>query len=160
MPAPACDPLGSGCGGPIDPPYVSLSKDSIYVLDGDKALKALLPSGTLTDVRSLPGTATARAAFSVSPDDSPIAVAVINYGQGSSKLFVENLRGGGHVDVMTSSGTVYWPVGWHGGKIVLASGKVYGGTPLNPYSASGYALVDPTAGAKPSPIGNGDCTPS
>ena len=158
MPAPAC--AAASCGAPIDPPYVSLSNDAIYVLDGDAALKAVLPNGTLTNVRSVPGTAKERAAFAVSPDDSQIAIAIITYSPGSSKLFVENLRGGGHVDVMTSSGTAYWPVGWHQGKIVLASGRVDHGTLLNPFNAIGYALVDPTAGAQPTPLGTGDCTPS
>jgi hypothetical protein len=96
----------------------------------------------------------------VSPDNTQIAVGVIDFSSSSGSIYVENLSGGGHANVLTSSVPYYWPVGWHAGKIVLASGPAYGVNPLNPYGAYGYALVDPTAGAKPAALGKGDCIPS
>lgn len=164
LPAPACPPA-SGCGGPIDPQYVSTTKSNVYVLDGDASVEAVGPGGSLSKVRTIPGSSTNRAAFAVSPDDSRIAVGVINFGagtlSGSSNVFVENLRGGGHVDVLSApAGTVYWPVAWRNGKIVLASGRAYGRTVGNPYGASGYALVDPVAGAQPTPLSSTDCVPT
>jgi hypothetical protein len=160
MPALAC-PVANGCGGPIDPPALSTTKSNVYLLVGDDSVESLGPGGSLTKVRTIPGTAANRAAFAVSPDDSRIAISVIDFGAGSSKVFVENLRGGGHIDVLTSpQGSVYWPVAWRGGQIVLASSRAYGATALNPYGASGYALVDPVAGPKPTPISSTDCVPT
>lgn len=160
LPAPAC-PAASACGGPIDPPSVSTTKSNIYVLVGDASVESLGPDGSLTRVRTIPGTPTNRAAFAVSPDDAQIAVGVIDFASGSSRVFVEKLRGGGHVDVVTSpAGIVYWPVAWHGGQIVLASGRTYGGTVLNPYSATGYALVDPVAGTQPTALSSPNCVPT
>lgn len=150
LPAPACPSIN--CTGPLDPPYVSTSSDAVYVLDGDRDVKVLGPDGSLTRVTS---TRTAgRAGFAVSPDDSLIAVG------DASGVYVEKLHGGGHVDVMASNDPVYWPVGWHAGKIVLAYGHQYLAHSQNPYQASGYALVDPDVGAKPMPLGTGDCVPS
>jgi hypothetical protein len=164
---PPC-PNAAGCG-PIDPPYVGTSKNTVYFLDGDATVRALAPNGSVTQVTKIAGTTTARAAFAVSSDDARIAVGVIDYSSAQTgslssaptgRLYVENLRGGGHIDVLTSSGPYFWPVGWHAGKIVLASGPAFGGTKSNPYGASGYALVDPTAGARPAALGTGDCVPS
>jgi hypothetical protein len=138
-------------------PYVSTSKTKIYVLDGDETVKVLAPDRSLTKVTSIPGSATTVAAFAVSPDDSQIAVGVSVFGSRKFSLYVENLRGGGHVDVYGGAAPFYGPIGWHAGKVVLAS--VSNNTLLNPYTASGYALIDPNAGAQPVAMGAGDCAP-
>ena len=156
---PCHPPPPSGCA-PIDPPYVSTTNDKVYFLDGNTTVRSLAANGSATKVTTIPGTATAVAAFAVSPDDTQIAVGVIDSSSSSSSIYVENLSGGGRTNVLTSSVPYYWPVGWHAGKIVLASGPAYGANPLNPYGAYGYALVDPTAGAKPAALGKGDCIPS
>jgi hypothetical protein len=161
MPVADCT-AATGCVLPIDPPYVSTSNDKVYFLDGNTTVRSLAANGSATKVTTIPGTGTAVAAFAVSPDNTQIAVGVIDFSSAPKKgsLYVESLSGGGHTDVLTSSGPYYWPVGWHAGKIVLASGPAMGGTRLNPYGASGYALVDPTAGARPVALGTGDCIPS
>lgn len=151
-------PPASGCGSGFDLPYVSTSKTKIYVLDGDRNVRIVSPDGSTAIVTSVPGTTADRAAFAVSPDDNLIAVATINFALPLTSLYVENLRGGGHVDILHAIPSVYWPIGWRNGKILLAhSGD---GGVLNPYGASAYALVDPTAGAKPVRLGTGDCVPS
>ena len=161
-PVPACPPAEnvslSGCGAGFDFPYVSASKTKIYVLAGDATVKLLAPDGSLNRVTSIPGTATVRAAFAVSPDDSQIAVGVEDFGPVNFSLYVENLHGGGHVDVFRGAVPFYWPIGWHAGKVVLASASNVARS--NPYGASGYALIDANAGAKPVPLGNGDCVPA
>jgi hypothetical protein len=159
MPAPACPP-GSGCGGPIDPTYVSTSNDSVYVLDGDNNVDVIAPDASLRKVATIPGGSMIRSGFAVSPDNSMLAVGEIDFARGVSTVYFEKTGGRAHVDVFTSTNPVYWPVGWHGGEIVLAYGHVYGATTLNPYDASGYALVDPISGAKPTSLGAGDCVPS
>jgi hypothetical protein len=142
-----------------DPLYVSTSKSHIYVLDGDATVRMLAPDGSLTTVASLPGTGTARAAFAVSPDDSQIAVGLIDFKSLTSTLYVEQFRGGGRVDVFTKSGGYFnWPIGWRGSQIVLATGPNTG-TFRNPNEASGYALIDANAGAQPVALGTGDCLP-
>jgi hypothetical protein len=145
-------------------PYLSTSKTTIYFLDGDSTLRAMAKDGSVTKTGSLPGSARARVAFAVSPDDQRIAVAVIDYSvpSVSENLYVDNLRGGARIDMLTATkAPYYWPVGWHGGKIVLASGPAYGGwADANPSGASGYSLLDPTAGAQPAAVGPGDCVPT
>jgi hypothetical protein len=137
-------------------PYVSTSKTKIYVLDGDKTIRWLSPDGSAPVVTTVPGSITSHAAFAVSPDDSRIAVGVIDFPSGTFSLYIENLRGGGHVDVFGGAAPFYWPIRWRAGKVLLASGW----SGLNPYGAVGYALIDPVAGAKPIPLGKRDCIPS
>jgi hypothetical protein len=56
--------------------------------------------------------------FAVSPDDQRIAVVVDDYtaGGASTRLYVEDLNGGGnHLDLFSENGArTLWPVGWHG----------------------------------------------
>jgi hypothetical protein len=147
-----------GCPGPADPLHVSTSRTHVYVLDGDVNVDMLAPDGSLTKVTSVVGTETVHSIFAVSPDDSELAVGQIDSVSGKFSLYLENLHGGGHVDVFAGAAPTYWPVGWHAGKVVLATASI--GTLLNPYGSSGYALIDPIAGAQPTALGNGDCVPS
>ena len=159
-PARACHPPPPGGCVRIDPPYVNTSNDKVYFLDGDTTVRSLAANGSVTKVTTIAGTVSGLATFAVSPDDTQIAVGVIDFSSLSGSIYVENLSGGGHTNVLTSSVPYYWPVGWHAGKIVLASGPGYTPNPLNPYGAHGYALLDPTAGARPVALGTGDCIPS
>lgn len=151
-------------GKPTDLPYVSTSETHVYFLDGDAKLMAAGPDGAVSTVRSLPGTPDVHAAFAVSPDDARIAIALIDYSAQPIRetLYVERLAGGGRMDMTTAAGKYYWPVGWHGGEVVLATGPAVneGSVPSNQYGATGYATVDPTAGAQPVPVGPGDCVPT
>ena len=92
-----------GCLGPMDPPYVNTTKAHIYVLDGDATVRMLGLDGSMTQVTSVAGTAKARAAFAVSPDDSQIAVGVIDFSTSSNRLYVEKLGGGAHLDLFTTT---------------------------------------------------------
>src|SRR5258708_23829945 len=64
------------------------------------------------------GTGSRRSMFAVSPDDQRIAVIVNDYNSGgaSTRLYVEDLNGGGnHLDIYSQSGAkTLWPIGWHG----------------------------------------------
>jgi hypothetical protein len=143
-----------------DPPYVSTSKTHIYVLDGKSTVSMLSPDGSLKKVASIPGTDNTRAAFAISPDDSLIAVGLMDFSSLTTKLYVERLGGGGRVDVFSAPGPYfYWPVRWRNGKIVLATGP-NSESFANPYHGTGYALIDPIAGAQPVALGSGDCIPS
>jgi hypothetical protein len=147
-----------------DLPYVSTSTTHVYFLDGDSTIRAIAIDGTVTKASSVPGTAAIHAAFAVSPQDDRIAVALIDYSAQPIKetTYVANLDGGARVGLFTSTTGYYWPVGWHDGKVVLANGPAVsdGSVPPNQYSATGFALVDATAGAQPALIGPGDCVPT
>lgn len=62
------------------PPTVSTTNDALFYLDGNSALMRLQPGGTPVHVRDLPGTASVRVAFAVTPDDKRIAFATLTYG--------------------------------------------------------------------------------
>jgi hypothetical protein len=157
-------PPGFATRKATDLPYVSTSKTRIYFLDGDATVRAIARDGTVTQVASIPGSAAVHAAFAVSPRDDQIAVGLIDYSQQpiTETAYVANLDGSGRVDLFTSTGSYYWPVGWHAGQVVLALGPAIsdGSIPHNQYSATGYALVATTAGARPAPLGLGDCLPT
>src|SRR5205814_6116706 len=108
------------------------------------------------------------AAFAVSPDDSQIAVSVLDFTVSPVHVTVyTDVLGGGHKRVIYQSTSNYvWPVAWHNGLLVLA--HAYGpfeesiaqAAPArgNPYSAVSYHLVDPTTGDRK--VLMGTCTVS
>jgi hypothetical protein len=152
---PPASPCPSGqCGGPATANYqlpeTSVSATHVYFLDGESDLKSLSPSGTVSLIRHLDVQANSNVAFAVSPDDRRIAIAVITYGTAGStapfglRLYAEDLLDGANrTEVFTSAAVVEWPVGWHAGKVVLASGGPGVFTGFNPYGAIEYHLVDP-----------------
>ncbi len=151
---------GGGPGGgasAVPLPPVSASRTRLYVLDGDRRVLSLSPSGAVAPVTRLPGGPGVRAAFAVSPDDRRIAVGVLTYsptpghaglyrlGTARARLYVEDLRGGHRVALATPPGVYAWPVGWHDGALILAldSRPDIQNTTPNPYGATGgFALVD------------------
>ena len=153
-----CGPMS--CPPPLEPPYVSTSKDRIYVLDGDSTIKEVGLNGTSRTVMSLKVPPKVRAAFAVSPDNRMVAVALIDFRDSTnSVVYVEPLGGGQRINLTTSSTVGYWPIGWRDGKVVLATGSIYLPGIPNPYSALAYALLDPIAGAQPKLISPHDCIP-
>ena len=141
-------------------PETGHSSTRVYFLDGEADLKSLSPAGTVTLVRRLDLPANTNIAFAVSPDDSRLAVGQLTYGAAgatpafSLRLYVENLTDGkNRVDLFMSNTAAEWPVGWHGGKLVVAVGKpgVFAG--FNPYGAIEYHLVDPDTGNRQALIG-------
>ena len=124
-------PVGCGQGmGALAAPPVSASNDKVYFRDGDSKIRSLTPAGATADVTTVPGGPSRITAFSVSPDDTRIAVVVEDLSNPSSialQLYVEDLVGGGHHSVIYTSTatpgkspTTLWPMGWHAGKLVLA----------------------------------------
>ncbi len=117
-------------------------------------MKFLKPDGTTGQATRVPGGRRSLAAFSVSPDDRRIAVSVLDYSISplpTLRLYAEDLaRGTNHVELPVTASKSAWPVGWHGGKLVLAVGSDQ--APIfspNPYNAlEGYRLVDPSTGTQ------------
>jgi hypothetical protein len=105
---------------------VSTSNTRVYFMDAQGAVHFLGPAGDTGTATTVPaGSASRRSMFAVSPDDSRIAVIVddFNSSGASTRLYVEDLKGGGnHVDLFSESGAFsLWPIGWHGtNNLVLA----------------------------------------
>lgn len=160
-------------------PVVSTSATRVYYLDGDAQIRALTPDGTTAAIVKLEASGQVHAAFAVSPDDRRIAVTTIDY-QGAPPrrhLYVSDLNGANRSEVSVSGNAYVWPVGWHEGNLVLASGDANAATVLspdgvhpwcdssagpctadNPYSAvHGFELVDPKTGTRLANLGSDQC---
>lgn len=132
-------------------PETSVSATRVYFLDGEADLKSLTPAGKVAQVRHLDVVANSNVAFSVSPDDHRIAVAIISYAKTASgpafslRLYAEDLAGGNRTEVFSSNSVAAWPVGWRAGDVVLAIGQPGVFTGFNPYGAVEYHLVNPAS---------------
>ena len=139
---------------------VSASSTRLYYLDGDSSVMFLRPDGTTGAATTISLDSNSAAAFAVSPDDSRIAVAVITYPYpAKTRIYVEDLTGGGHhVDLFTSGSVLEWPVGWHQGHLVIAVG--INAPPQNAfdgfiYAFSGYHIADASTGTRLATICDG-----
>lgn len=139
---------------------ISASSTRLYYLDGDSSVMYLRPDGTSGAATTISVDTNSAAAFAVSPDDSRIAVAVITYPYPArTRIYVEDLAGGGHHVDLFSSGTVLeWPVGWHQGHLVIAVGA--NSAPQNSfdgfiYASSGYHVADASTGTRLATICDG-----
>ncbi len=105
---------------------VSESNARAYFMDAQGVIHYLAPNGDSGRATSVPApTASQRSTFAVSPDDRRIAVVVASYTatQAATRLYVEDLNGGGsHVNLFSETGArSLWAVGWHGANnLVLA----------------------------------------
>ena len=121
----------------IELPYVSASSSRVYYLDGDQSVRWLKPDGSSGAATQVPGSALIHATFAVSPDDSRIAVALLDYSASPVALtvYIEDLAGGGHHKVIfTSTNHYVWPIGWHAGQLVVA----YLGPNVAPFKSKVY----------------------
>lgn len=144
---------------------VSTSNSAVYYLEAQGGVTRLLPDGEVQQAASVPApTASRRAMFAVSPDDQKIAVVVADFNASgaSTRLYVENLDGTGHVDLFSETGAyTLWPVGWHGtnnlvlGKIAACTqgGGPFVGTPVELH------VVDPATATRRFTIGSSTCPP-
>src|ERR1700716_2643712 len=131
------------------PAALSHSYPRVCFPDGPTATRYLGRDGSTGLATTIPTpTAKTRAVFSVSPDDQRIAIAVFDWSHAGpmiSTVSVRDLRGGQSVEVERAETLYGWPVGWHGGNLVLARIPALGGAP-NPNAAQAYALVNPSTG--------------
>ena len=157
---------------PLELPYVSTTRTGLYYLDGDQVVRELRLDGmqaVAQPVTKLQVGAGAEAVFAVSPDDSQIAVSVIDFSRSPVHvlLYTDTLAGG-HPRVIFESDTDYvWPVAWRQGLLVLAHGYgpyledalKAGPAQDNPYWAISYHVVDPTNADRKALVGEA-CTVS
>lgn len=117
-------------------PYVSTSNSRVYYLDGDRNVRYLKADGTSGLAATVSGGPQVHAAFAVTPDDSRIAVALLDYALSPVQLtlYVEDLSGAHHSVIFTSNSHYVWPAGWHSGQLVVA----YLGPSATPFNSKTY----------------------
>ena len=128
--APSVHTCGQSTGAVLQPP-VSASDSKVYYRDGNTKIKFLTPEGKTGNVTTVPGSATTVSFFSVSPDDTRIAVLVEDLSPATTiklSLYVEDLTGHtNHSVIYTNTvpkfklASTLWPMGWHQGLLVLAA---------------------------------------
>lgn len=144
-------------------------------MDSTGGIRFVTTDGRTGNATKIPvGTSTRRSTFAVSPDNRRIAVVVGDYSSSgvSLRLYVEDVIGGGHhIDLYKQAGSFgLWPIGWHGGMLVLAQvpacrpGQAVEccGTYMGPGPALAQPLelhvVDATTAARRFTIGGAGCT--
>jgi hypothetical protein len=130
----------------------------VYYLDGSQ-VRFIGPGSASGVATNIALGAYEQAGFSVSPDDQRIAVSVLSYASApvgpenppykGMRLYVEDLNGGGHhLDIFSSATVAEYPIGWTGGRLVVAVSTPWccQAAQLNPYAATSYHVVDPSTG--------------
>jgi len=156
---PASCPAGGMCAGAetaaYNLPEVSISSTRVYYLDGETQIRALSSDGAQQDVMNVDAPANTQVIFSVSPDDSRIAIAAITLATTNSAasfhdvMYVEDTGTAAHrVDIYSSTTRAEWPVAWRSGKLVVGVGPVDLGSYDTQYGAIGYHVVDPGTGLR------------
>jgi hypothetical protein len=106
-----------GAGAVVSLP-VSTSDSGVYYQEAGGGVTFMSPTGAVRQAASVPaGTGSRRSMFAVSPDDKRIAVVVADFNSSgaATRLYVEDLGGGNHVEIYSESGArTLWPIGWHG----------------------------------------------
>lgn len=162
--AQASSPAAISCpdgGVAAMPAPVSTSNSRVYFMDAGGAVRTMAPDSSAGPgaIVTLPIGAGRRSIFAVSPDDKQVAVAVINFtaSGASTNLFIDQLKvGGSQVRIFTETGTsTLWPVGWHGGSVVVATVQVcvQGGGPFC-CGPQALLLIDPAPVARRSTLGS------
>jgi hypothetical protein len=112
----------------IGPPVVSTTNRRAYYLAGD-SIKWIDTAGGAGTAARVPVGARIAVAFSVAPDDTRLAVNVLDYSRYplTQRLYVANLDGSGGRDIYAVTDNAndrptaaVWPIGWRGGNLVLA----------------------------------------
>ena len=141
---------------------VSTSDSRLYFMDAQGVVRFLAPDGDTGRATTVPIGSTRRSMFAVSPDDQRIAVIVDDFttSGASTRLYVEDLNGGGHhVEPFTESGAyTLWPIGWHGtNNLVVAKVPSCTGLTNAPYPPQELHVVDPTTAIRRFTIGGLTC---
>lgn len=140
---------------------VSTSNSRVYFSDALGVVHFLTPNGDTGRATTVPIGSARRSMFAVSPDDQRIAVVVddFNSSGASTRLYVEDLNGGGnHVELYSEAGAyTLWPIGWHSGSSNLVLGKMPSCS--GPYCCGPLELhvVDPATAVRRFTLGGSGC---
>jgi hypothetical protein len=106
--------------------YATTSNDRAYYLDAGNSVRYLAPDGTTGFVARIDGNSSSRSFFAVSPDDRWIAVSTLDYSSPPTvhmRFYVQDLTGGPQQSIHVASNVFFWPIGWHGGSVVVQVGQ-------------------------------------
>ncbi|MGH7763966.1 MAG: hypothetical protein ACREOM_06070, partial [Candidatus Dormibacteraceae bacterium] len=153
----------ANAAGGVVPLPVSTSNSRLYFMDGQGVVRFLAPNGDTGRATSVPVGSARRSMFAVSPDDQRIAVVVADFNAtgAATRLYVEDLNGGGnHIELFTQGGAyTLWPIGWRGTTSLVVA-KVpacsQGGGPLC-CGPQELHVVDPTTAVRRFTIGGATC---
>lgn len=145
------------------PPPVSTSNTRVYFMDSLGVVRYLSPNGDAGQSVTLPIGPARRSLFAVSPDDTLMAVVVVDFtaGGATTKLYMYQLQAGGsQVLLFSQSGaSTLWPTGWHGmNNLVVA--KVPACTQGGGFGCCGpqeLHVVDPATAVRRFIIGGSGC---
>ncbi|HEV2032900.1 MAG TPA: hypothetical protein VGU71_01665 [Candidatus Dormibacteraeota bacterium] len=148
----------NGAAGVLPVP-VSTSDTRAYYMDAQGVIRYLSSNGDVGRATTVPIGPARRSSFAVSPDDSRIAVVVIDFTASGAaiKLYVEDLNGAGHhLDTFSDSGAfILWATGWHGtGNLIVEKMPACGG----PFCCGDeFHVVDPTTAVRRFTVGALPC---
>lgn len=126
--APSAHTCGPGVSALLQPP-VSATKNAVSYRSGNTTIRYMKPDGENFPLTTVPGDASKISFFSVNPNGDRIAVLVEDFSPATTvnlTLYVEDIGHANHKVIYTNStpksksGTTLWPMGWHGGSLVLA----------------------------------------
>lgn len=145
--------------------YATASDTRAYYRDGDASVRYLDRTGATGAVATVPGDAKTRSFFAVSPDDSQIAVSVLDYSTPPIvhiQFYVQNLSGAGtRSPIPVAANVFFWPVGWHAGDVVVQVGQPIPQTTYGAYpdAAAELRVIDPKTGSTVAKVGGPGCGP-
>jgi hypothetical protein len=132
-------------------------------MDALGVVRYLSPNGDTGQAVTLPIGPGRRSLFAVSPDDTLMAVVVLDFtaGGATTKLYMYQLQAGGSQNLLFSQSGAFtlWPTGWHGSNnLVLAKvpACTQGGGPLC-CGPQEFHVVDPKTAFRRFTIGGASC---
>jgi hypothetical protein len=147
----------------VVPPPVSTSDTRVYFMDALGVVRYLSPNGDTGQAITLPIGPARRSLFAVSPDDTLMAVVVLDFTAtgATTKLYMYQLQAGGSQVLLFSQSGAYtlWPTGWHGiNNLVLAKvpACTQGGGPLC-CGPQEFHIVDPNTAVRRFTVGGATC---
>jgi hypothetical protein len=162
----ASTPGTVNCAGPtagLVPPPVSTSNTRVYFMDALGVVRYLASNGDAGQTITLPIGPARRSLFAVSPDDTLMAVVVLDFvaGGATTRLYMYQLQPGGAQLLLFSQSGAYtlWPTGWHGAtNLVLAKvpSCAEGGAPLC-CGPQEFHIVDPKTAFRRFTVGSPAC---
>ena len=153
----------AGTAAAVVPPPVSTSNTRVYFMDALGVVRYLAPNGDAGQTITLPIGPARRSLFAVSPDDSLMAVVVVDFAQGgaTTNLYMYQLQPAGSKPLLFQQSGAYtlWPTGWHGAtSLVLAKAPActQGGGPFC-CGPQEFHVVDPHTAVRRFTVGSAGC---
>jgi hypothetical protein len=147
----------------VVPLPVSTSNTRVYFMDALGVVRFLAPNGDTGQTVTLPIGPARRSMFAVSPDDSLMAVVVVDFTAtgATTRLYLYQLQpGGAQLQTFGQTGAyILWPTGWHGANSLVVA-KVpactQGGGPFC-CGPQEFHVVDPKTAVRRFTIGGPTC---